>query len=341
MPEYSAPSEAAEGHDPGQPAGGITWREIVDAFRREHGGWAPLAEELARRAGNSAELPRDLESIERGLRRLAGRGQRDGGQYGRWLERYFGTPASVASWLRWLGQYHRRFADLPVSLRERQLELWDRPPMRDAAAGVWIDLGVASVAMRKSDRALVDARLARAATRLGRAEVAAQLEHALFSLRLASDDRDPRAEARARADVEARLDAPELGREDAACYRARYLDARAYRLLHPYEGEPQIAEAHARYASIPADSGVPFVDFRRAVGLAYCAYRLGDRGRAVSLALDAAEHAADGGLVRMRTMALNLASRAAEGPEAARLRERARRLAALLEDEDLLARVQR
>jgi hypothetical protein len=37
------------------------------------------------------------------------------------------------------GQYHRRFTDLPVS-RAGGTSVWDRPPVRDAPAGAWIDL---------------------------------------------------------------------------------------------------------------------------------------------------------------------------------------------------------
>src|SRR5688500_9544965 len=142
-PEYSARSVASEGHDPGHPPAGLTWGDLVAAWRTELGGLTALAEELMRRAGH-AELPRDLGSIERGLRRLGERGHQDGGQYGRWLDRFFGMPPSIESWVRWMGQYHRRFADLPVSLCRQQLAMWDRPPVRDSAAGAWIDLGVAS-----------------------------------------------------------------------------------------------------------------------------------------------------------------------------------------------------
>ncbi len=45
--------------------------------------------------------------------------------------------------------------------------------------------------------------------------------------------------------------------------------------------------------------------------------------------------------MRLRAMALNLASRIAIGDRAAELRARARRLSARLEDEELLARVER
>ena len=299
-----------------------------------------LAEELSRRAPPAAELPTDLGSIERGLRRLAKRGSGDGGQYGRWLARYLGAPPDVARWLRWLGQYHSRFADLPVPLRGAQLALWDEPPTHALPEGVWVDLGVASVAMRRSDFALVAARLERAEPRLARAPLAAQLEHALFVARRASDSGDGERLEEALARVGAGLsELPDA--DDAACYRARWLDARAYRCAHPSEGEADHEAALALYEQIEGASRVPFVAFRRAVGRAYCLKKLGDGERAAELALEAAEHAGDGGFVRFRVMALNLASRCVEGERAARWRDRAHAMAAQLEDEDLLARVER
>jgi hypothetical protein len=335
---YSAASVAREGHDPGHPSAGLTWGELVGAWRSELGGWTALAEEMIRRAGGGVELPADLLSVERGLRRLSERGQKSGGQYGRWLDRCFGVPPGLESWVRWMGQYHRRFVDLPVSMCRRQLAMWDRPPVRDTAAGVWIDLGVASAALRASDRESAAVRIARAGTKAARAGAAAVLEHRLLAAYATSD----RAVARALlAEAEPLLGAGELEAEDAACYLARHLDAMAYQDLHPPEGEPDIARALGRYEAIPIETGVAFVDFRRALGRAYCAYKRGDRALGVSLALEAADHAADGGFVRLRAMALNLASRAASGEEAARLRARALRLSSWLEDEDLVARVER
>jgi hypothetical protein len=312
----------------------------VHHWRAEHGGWAALAEELVRRAGDVG-LPKDLGSIQRGLRRLSERGQLEGGQYGRWMLRYFGVPPRTEEWLRWLGQYHSRFTDLPVPLCEQQLALWDRPPVADSAAGVWIDLGVVSVSMRKGDRTTVRARLARAAAKVPRAGVAALLEHRMVAARVASDEGDADAVQRWLDSALEHLDAPELTRGDALAYRARWLDAVAYTLLHPREGAPRIEEGLARYEAIPAGTGIPFVELRRALGRAYCMHRLGRRDRATELALEAADHAADGGFVRLRAMALDLAGRTALEPQSSMLRERARRLAIALEDEDLRARVER
>lgn len=316
----------SEGHDPGH----LTWADVVHPWRDRAGGWTALAEELLRRGGGRAELPDNLETIERGLRRLAGRGRAAGGQYGRWFERFFGMPPEIEGWLRWLGQYHSRFADLPVSLRRRQLEHWDRPPLSDAAAGIWIDLGMASVGFRLDDRAILEARLDRARRKLERASAAARLEHAMIRARVDDPDGAWLAEGAAL------LDDPTLGPEDAACYRARHLDATAFRRMREGAG---FAEGRRLYESIPTGTGIPFVDFRRALGVAYCAWKLGDPQQGLHSALAAADHAADGGLVRMRAMAFNLASRIAEGALAEALAARARALSARLEDEELLARV--
>lgn len=317
-----------EGQDPGHPG----WGELVHAWRERAGGWTALAEELVRRGGATAQMPDNLETIERGLRRLAQRGDRPGGQYGRWVERFFGVPPELASWLRWLGQYHSRFFDLPLSLRRRQLAHWDRPPFSEAAAGIWIDLGMASVGLRLGDSALRDTRLASARRRLERAPVAAVLEHALLSARI--DDPG----GRWLDEAQRHLDDPALEPVDALCYRARLLDGRAYARMRDggtYE------EGRALYAAIEEGSGVPFVSFRRAMGLSYCAWKLGDPGSGERLALEAADHAGDGGFVRLRAMALNLASRIAPAERAAAHAARAEAMSRRLEDEELLARVRK
>lgn len=304
----------------------------MHAWRDRFGGWPALAEELLRRGGGRSELPDNLETIERGLRRLADREHAPGGQYGRWMERFFGVPPELESWLRWLGQYHSRFADLPVSLRRRQLEHWDRPPLTDAAAGIWIDLGMASVGFRLGDAAILEARLDRARRKLDRASVAARLEHALLRARVADPD-GAWIEAAA-----ALLDDRALGAEDRGCYLARHLDARAYRRMR--EGG-SFAEGRAMYEAIPSDTEHPFVDFRRAFGIAYCAWKDGDTQEGLRCAVDAADHAGDGGYVRLRAMAFNLASRIASGDRAETFAARARTLSKRLEDEELLARVDR
>jgi hypothetical protein len=75
------------------------------------------------------------------------------------------------------------------------------------------------------------------------------------------------------------------------------------------------------------------------VGIAYCTWKLGDPDTAARHAQRAADHAGDGGLVRMRVMALNMLARVLPPGRAHAVNARARRMAALLEDEDLARRV--
>lgn len=321
------------GQDPGHPPGGLTWAELVGAWRDRLGGWTALADELSRRGGDA--VPTQLGTVERGLRRLARKGHEPGGQYGRWVARLLGVPRPIEGYLRWLGQYHSRFADLPVSLRRRQLALWDRPPITEAAAGAWVDLAMASVAFRQEDGVALRARLDRAAPRCARLGPAAVLEHGLIEARVASGAGDDAAVERHLARAREHLTDPALEDADAACYRARLSDAEAYRAARA----ETVDRARAIYEAIDAGTGIPFVDFRRDLGLAWCAWKLGAPERGVALAQRAADHAADGGFVRLRAMAFNLASRIADGELAEAYRARAARLSARLGDEELLARV--
>lgn len=59
----------------------------------------------------------------------------------------------------------------------------------------------------------------------------------------------------------------------------------------------------------------------------------------IVLARQAVEHAGDGGLLRMRVNGLNMLSRVLEGSDARATHERAVRIAAQLEDEELMSRV--
>ncbi|MEZ4454869.1 MAG: hypothetical protein R3B09_35795, partial [Nannocystaceae bacterium] len=101
--------------DEARPAGG--WGALVRDHVEAHGGWTALADELARRIAQVPDAPTDRQTIEKGLRRLAERGSKAGGQYGRWVLRHLGVPIGLRRWVRGLGQYHRRFADLPTRLR--------------------------------------------------------------------------------------------------------------------------------------------------------------------------------------------------------------------------------
>jgi len=76
------------------PPAGLTWAEYVDRWVDDCGGWLPLADQLIHRATGAVEIAADPQTVERGLRRLARRGHQPGGQYGRWMLRFFG----VTSW---------------------------------------------------------------------------------------------------------------------------------------------------------------------------------------------------------------------------------------------------
>ena len=219
-------------HDPGHAPLSPDWGEVVRHFREVHGGWAALADALVRRG--AGELPSDPGTVEKGLRRLARRQQRSGGQYGSWLLRHLGLPPSSARWARELGQYHSRFADLPTSSRREQLLLWDRPPVAESRLSCWIDIGLASVHLRLREHEDCARRLEYASRRAPSTGPAAEAEVELLMARIETDE-GQRAQAQARFDhVERLLDA--MAREDRLNYRARLLGQRAYHLTKPPPG---------------------------------------------------------------------------------------------------------
>jgi tetratricopeptide (TPR) repeat protein len=303
---------------------GCTWQRYLEQLTAEHGGWTALTQLLIRRAGPSAGLPEDPGTIERGLRRLRARGNAPGGQYGTWLLRHFGVPRPLEDTARWMGQYHSRFSDLPLQLREAQLLLWDRPPIAESPAAGWVHLGLASVALRRRELDAAGERLDRVGTRVA----AARLEAELLRARLAMD-RGRSAEAEAvLADLAAPVaDLPAGPERD--CYHARWADQRAYHLIHAGP-VPRLRPAARLYASINARSRAAFALFRREHGLAYCHWRLGDHDRAVRHARAALEHAGDAGHLRFRVLALQLLAHIEPG-EAGVLRRRAGRINAELE----------
>ncbi|HEY3870646.1 MAG TPA: hypothetical protein VGM10_19945 [Actinocrinis sp.] len=313
---------------------GCTWQRYLDQLADEHGGWAALTRVLMRRAGPSAGLPDDPGTVERGLRRLKVRGNAPGGQYGIWLLRYFGVPQPLEDTARLLGQYHSRFADLPLSLREAQLWSWDRPPIAESPAACWIQLGLASVALHRGD--VEDARLRLARTG-GAAHPAAQVESALFNARIAMDiGQQAHAEA-VLARTQARIAQLPPGQE-RDCYHARWADQYAYYAIHAIHAGPaaRLPVATRLYQSINARSPAAFVRFRRDHGLAYCHWKLGDHDRAVRHARAAVDHAGDAGLLRFRVLALRLLARIEPG-EARTLQRRADRIIADLEHADLIS----
>jgi hypothetical protein len=140
--------------------------------------------------------------------------------------------------------------------------------------------------------------------------------------------------------VEAHLEAPELEADDRRCYHARLVGQRAYHLTRPLAGAREDVEgARALFERIDDEPYLPFVAFRKHNGLAYCHWKLGDVAAGQAFARRAEQDAGDGGFVRFRIMALNLLARMLDPLEGAAVQARAERLAALVEDEDLLRRV--
>jgi hypothetical protein len=143
---------------------GFTWEDYIDGLVSQTGSLTALAERLA--ATRSYED--DIGSIERGLRRLRGRGLRPGGKWGQALLTLFGLPASVQARLRWMAAYHSRFSDLPVALCEDLVRLWEHPPTTERRESrAWLALARASLALRRNEHPSALELLTRAATDLG------------------------------------------------------------------------------------------------------------------------------------------------------------------------------
>ena len=323
---------------------GMSWETYLAHWVEQLGGWVALSDALLHRASGVVDISTDPQSVERGLRRLARRGNKEGGQYGRWMLRFFGLPGDVATWLKWMGQYHSRFSDLPLALRAEQLELWDRAPMSDSSHAAWLFLGKASLYKRTRDQEATRQQLSRALARASAAGDEAMLEAKLLEARLASDDGD-RAACREILDACQRIldESASISREDRLLYTSRLRDQCAYQLLHPESGPRLLDSAEALYASIESgeEDALSFAAYQRHLGLAYCRWKRGDLEVAASHCDAAVMHAGDGGFVRLRVIALNLWSRVLDEAPDGPLRARARRLASKLEDEDLLWRISR
>jgi len=311
--------------------GGWSWGELLESLVATHGTLTAVAWKLIEHADGD-----DVASVERALRRLRTRGQRDGGRWGQLVLRVFGVPAPIENRLRWLGLYHSPFNDLPIALCLDQLRLWDRPPIAMSRARVWLHLGFASCALRtrRFDDAAIHARRARTSLAPLPADYdAARIELALIDAYLASK-LDPAGVAPA-LDTAARLvESAALSLEDRACFQARVVDQRAYQLNRAGDHAPALA----LYESIPA--GVhPFASYRRDAGRAYGAWKLG-RPDALALATAAIEHAGDGGYVRLRAMGLLMIARML-GDAGGEPRARARAIADRLDDDELRGRAER
>lgn len=326
-----------EGHELGHRhlVDAFTWGQYVLGLRDQFGGWTDLVNALQEwaRGRDGAVASADPGTVEKGLRRLADRGQAPGDKYGRLLLRAFGLPASIQHWSRVMGQYHSRVSDLPVALRAEQLLRWNRPPISETPAAAWVHVALASVAHREHrfDDARVEWEKAR---RVGKAEATAKLEVAVFGARLASDLGDLDLERALVGEAERLLDDPAVTAEDVACYRARLVDQRAFRLGRSWRTDlERVRDALALYDALPAAGVPPFAAFRREQGRGWCLWRLGDHTSALAASRAALAHAGDGGFVRLRVLALELqADILGVSPESQRLRERAQSLRAALGD---------
>lgn len=321
---------------PGQESGhAFDWGDFIDRVIAERGSLTLAALHLAERRN----FEEDVESVERGLRRLRGRGNKDGGVWGQRALRCFGLPAAVDDRIRWMGQYHTRFTDLPASLCDELLRPWDRPPISESPARIWVLLGHASLALRRRQdpRGLLE----QAALVAGQTELAARIELALVEA-YAWGRSDPAAasEALRRAgELLEHVDEP-ISAHDRACTFARWIDQVAYPLNKPGSDAAKHHAAAALYERIPIE-GPLFARCRRENGLGWTHLQLGDRERARTHALASVQAAGDAGSLRMRAMGLNLLAAASTGEQASEAKARAREIARQLEDEALLVRFEK
>jgi hypothetical protein len=315
-----------------EPPVGFSWGDYLAALLAELGTLTAVAWKLAERGVG----PEDVASIERALRRMRERGQRDGGSWGQRLLRTFGVPRAVEDRLRFMGLYHSAFNDLPLPMCLDQLRLFDRPPLSESRARVWLHLGFASAALRARDFEGAEACLARVAE-VAAAPIDAQLEAALTRAYLRS--RIGRsAEVDTQLDLAAQLLATAaLSPAEHACFQARLADQRAFQRNR----RGDYAAALALYRALPTPDVHPFASYRRDAGLAFGSWRTGDAATALQYARRASTHAGDGGYTRLRVMALILVAHIEGQPAAAATLARAQAIAERLADTELLSRVQR
>ena len=128
----------------------MDWAGYVDGLIAEHGSLAAVCERLGAIRG----YREDVESVGRALRRLRARAGLSGGAWGERLLRTFGLPRPVEARLRFMGQYHSRFVDLPLPLATDLVQLWDRPPTSESRIGrLWLSLARVTLALRADDAA--------------------------------------------------------------------------------------------------------------------------------------------------------------------------------------------
>lgn len=285
----------------------MTWAEYLRWLVEEHGSLAAVAQK-------AAGAQRDAESVERALRRLRTKKNGDGGDWGRRLLRTFGLPKQTAERVRWMGLYHSRFTDLPLDLCLDQLRAWNRPPLSESPARVWLCLGLVTCALREGDLDAAERHLA-GARAVAHAPADARLELALVAAFIANK-RGAKPELAALEPLVREVDDPD--------FTARWLEQRAY------AGEREL------YARIPETT--PFSACKRHGGLAYVAWKNGDLERAEHHARLAVSAAGDGGFTRLRLSGLGLLAHITQD---AAVRERAVNAARHLGDPELVERLSR
>ncbi|HRI69936.1 MAG TPA: hypothetical protein PK156_37160 [Polyangium sp.] len=334
------------GQDPGQESHasaescanpGFSWADHVMWLVEKHGSLAAVAERLSALRG----YKEDVATIERALRRLRNRGQLDGGTWGARVLTSFGLPNAVDARARWMGSYHSRFTDLPLPVCRDLIRLWDRPPISDAPASrIWLALAHTTCALRGNEREAATTHLQRARASLAKAPPEARAEVLLIDAYMTSRD-DVAAVPKLLEQVETLLAEP-MPIHDGACLYARWVDQSAYEKNRVAPGKtPDYKGAEALYRSIDERHAPAFALCRRANGLAYALWKQGFSKEAAACARRAAEHAGDGGHLRLRAMALNMLARIATGAESDDARRRATAIAASLDDEALQLRFER
>lgn len=334
------------GHDPGHDAAegsanatdpGFSWADHVAWLVEKHGSLAAVAERLSALRGYTE----DVATIERALRRLRGRGQLDGGSWGGRVLAAFGLPGAVDARARWMGAYHSRFTDLPLPVCRDLVRLWDRPPISDAPASrIWLALAHTTCALRANETEAATTHLRRARASIAKAPAEARIELLLVEAFVAS-----RADVQAVPPLLAQIEqllTETMPKYDRSCLYARWIDQRAYEKNRSAPGKtPDHSAAESLYRTIDDNASPPFALCRRANGLAYARWKQGFTEEAAAFARRAAEHAGDGGHLRLRAMALNMLARIVGGTESAQARERATSIAASLDDEALQMRFER
>ncbi len=293
-------------------------------WSRPPGRWPPSPIACAPRAATRTTSG----SVERALRRLRTRGTRDGGAWGARALALFGLPDAIDRRVRWLGQYHSRFTDLPRPLCVDLLRAWARPPLTESRVGrAWLALAEASLALRDADHDAALAALDRGRGDLAIAPPEAQLEAILARAYVASR-RDPTRSRRCSPTRPRGSPPSPTPRIARAWPRASPITAPTSSTAPAITRRPWPATRRCRSRACRSRA-------RRASGVAYAASAAG-RSRAITAADQAAAHAGDGGHVRARAMALALAARIT-GDDARH--QRALAISRQLADETLLARL--